>query len=55
MNARIQTKNEKEFRELIHRMGTPNMAVDIKRTIQNRAPKGEKIHHVDKENKQCYN
>ena len=54
MNARIQTQNEKEFRELIHRMGTPNREVDIKRTIENRAPKGEKIHHVDdKGNKQC--
>ncbi len=54
MNARIQTQNDKEFRELIHRMGTPNRAVDIKRTIEKRAPKGEKIHHVnDKGNKQC--
>lgn len=55
MNARIQTQNEKEFRDLIHRMGTPNRAVDIKRTIENRAPKGEKIHHFDKEHKQCCN
>ncbi len=53
MNARIQTQSQKEFRELINRMETPNRAVNIKETIEKRAPKGETIHHYNKGNKQC--
>lgn len=54
MNRRIQTQNKEEFHELINRMGTPNRTVNIKETIEKRAPKGVKIHHYNKGNEQCY-
>ena len=36
MNASVQITNKKEFEELQKRMITPNTAVNIKETIQNR-------------------
>lgn len=36
MNASVQITNKKEFEELQKRMTTPNTAVNIKETIQNR-------------------
>ena len=36
MNASVQIMNKKEFEELQKRMTTPNTAVNIKETIQNR-------------------
>ena len=36
MNASVQVTNKKEFEELQKRMSTPNTAVNIKETIQNR-------------------
>ena len=36
MNASVQIRNKKEFEELQKRMITPNTAVNIKETIQNR-------------------
>ena len=49
MNASVQITNEKEFEELQKRMTTPNTAVNIKETIQNRInPK-----KLNNEEKQC--
>ena len=36
MNASVQITNKKELEELQKRMTTPNKAVNIKETIQNR-------------------
>lgn len=36
MNTSVQITNKKEFEELQKRMTTPNTAVNIKETIQNR-------------------
>ena len=36
MNDSVQVTNKKEFEELQKRMSTPNTAVNIKETIQNR-------------------
>lgn len=36
MNASVQITKKKEFEELQKRMTTPNTAVNIKETIQNR-------------------
>lgn len=48
-NASVQLTNEKEFEELQKRMTTPNTAVNIKETIQNRInPK-----KLNNEEKQC--
>lgn len=49
MNASVQITNKKEFEELQKRMTTPNTAVNIKETIQNRInPK-----KLNNEEKQC--
>ena len=49
MNASVQITNKKEFEELQKRMITPNTAVNIKETIQNRInPK-----KLNNEEKQC--
>lgn len=49
MNASVQITNEKEFEELQKRMTTPNTAVNIKETIQNKInPK-----KLNNEEKQC--
>lgn len=43
MNASVQITNKKEFEELQKRISTPNTAVNIKETIQNRITPGTKI------------
>ena len=49
MNASVQITNKKELEELQKRMTTPNKAVNIKETIQNRInPK-----KLNNEEKQC--
>ena len=49
MNASVQITNKKEFEEFQKRMTTPNTAVNIKETIQNRInPK-----KLNNEEKQC--
>ena len=49
MNTSVQITNKKEFEELQKRMTTPNTAVNIKETIQNRInPK-----KLNNEEKQC--
>ena len=49
MNASVQITNKKEFEELQKRISTPNTAVNIKETIQNRInPK-----KLNNEEKQC--
>ena len=49
MNASVQITNKKEFEELQKRMTTPNTAVNIKETIQNRInPK-----KINNEEKHC--
>lgn len=44
MNASVQITNKKEFEELQKRMTTPNTAVNIKETIQNRITPVTKIY-----------
>ena len=44
MNASVQITNKKEFEELQKRMTTPNPAVNIKETIQNRITPVTKIY-----------
>lgn len=44
MNTSVQITNKKEFEELQKRMTTPNTAVNIKETIQNRITPGTKIY-----------
>ncbi|WP_455224262.1 hypothetical protein [Granulicatella sp.] len=48
MNASVQITNKKEFEELQKRISTPNTAVNIKETIQDRInPK--KVNNVDRQ------
>ena len=44
MNTSVQITNKKELEELQKRMTTPNTAVNIKETIQNRITPGTKIY-----------